>query len=359
MRWGILLSIMILFCCQTPVTAGLKIENKGKVMLSDDVLLANTSSYCITEDNKIIVTDSKINDVKIYNIDGHWLKSFGRRGFGPNEFGLIVSCDYSARRLVISDAVQKKIFVYDRKGEMDFERTKDIRLPSIGTCIQLYDNTVYLANESVSPEGKFFGFSAVQLNNDKQIIYILPAFVKYGLKSDDEYKKEFLEKREFALIGAVARFDIADNFAYYFWEGDLRILKIDLKTKTYISFGEKTANYSKPKVTQKMIDIFSSGDMKRYSMEKSKMSYVRGIFVASKYAIVIYSAEKKNDDEDTPYIAQFYTLKGQFVEEHRLPGKCSSQFCFDKKSNMLYTTIYTEDENLDSRIAVQKFKIYE
>ena len=91
----------------------------------------------------------------------------------------------------------------------------------------------------------------IDLTND-QTTFLLPSYHKYGLKSFDEYETKYHRKSDIRTIGIVVFFDIQGDDVYFVWEGDLKILKINMKSGKLVFFGKKPSHYIKPFATKEM-----------------------------------------------------------------------------------------------------------
>ena len=330
-----------------------------KIKISGDVILQVSISMSVTEDNLFLVVDFKGGDVKIYNSSGVLQKVIGRKGYGPNEFAQPLFCHYSDRKFIISDVGQRKIFIYDRKGNNQFIRSKEIFAFSVGSDLYLKETKLYIAGNKNTEDGISHEFFAVDLEKNDNYIYLLPGYMKYGLSSEDEYKTKIFKKPEISAIGGSAYFDIQGDFAYYLWEGDLKIFQINLKTKSVSTFGKKTSNYIKPYASNRLINSFSSRESHKIRLkERSKMSYVRGVFTNHKSILVIYEARDSNYN-DLGYMMQFYTLDGHFVKETRMPQKPGFAMCYDKSKNVLYSVTSVPEGDFDESHYILKYTIHD
>jgi hypothetical protein len=260
-----------------------------KIKLSSDILLQVSISLCVTEDNLFLVVDFKGGDVKIYKSSGELVGILGSKGFGPNEFAQPLFCHYSDKKFVISDNGQRKIFIYDRKDKLKFIRSKEIFANSVGNDHYLKNNTIYIAGYKTPIDGINYQFYALNFEKNDQYTYYLPGYLKYGLNSEEDLKKELFRKPDISAIGGLAYFDIHGDFAYYIWGGDLKIFKINLKTKAMKTFGEKTSNYIKPYASKRLLNSFGRGTIQSANItgtERKKMSYVRQIFTTKKHVLV-------------------------------------------------------------------------
>lgn len=350
----------MIFLMSNVIILGYKIDF-DKIKITGDEFLQVSISFCITEDNLFLVIDFKGGDVKIYNSNGALLKVLGRKGYGPNEFAQPLFCHYSNKRLIISDNGQRKIFVYDRKEKLNFIRSKEIFALSVGSDLFLDENNIYIAGARKNKDDITYQFFAVDINKDDKYTYYLPGYLKYGLRSENEFKRELLRKPEISSIGGRAYFDIHGDFSYYIWEGDLKIFKINLKTKTISTFGEKSSNYIKPYASKKLINAFGMSSKQAANIrgtEREKMSYVRQIFTTKKHVLVIYEA-RDSKHNDLGYMMQFYTLDGQFVKEISMPRKPGFALCFDKHKNILYSITAVPEGDLDESHYILKYTIHE
>lgn len=253
--------IIIIFQCILIIstsTFGVKIEPDKKIKLSKKVLLQFPLSFCVTEDDLILISDFKAGDVKIYNNRGQLVKVLGREGYGPNEFAKPFFCFYTQRKFIIADSGQRRIFFYDRKDKFDFVRTKEVLPPNIGFQFYVKNNKLFIAGTARDKDTKPYEFYMINLEKDHPYTYYLPGQMKYGLNSVEQYNTHLLRKPELSTIGTHAQFDIQGNFAYYSWEGDLKIFKINLETKEIKTFGKKSSYYIKPYASQKLINAFQT-----------------------------------------------------------------------------------------------------
>jgi hypothetical protein len=306
------------------------------------------------------VVDFKGGDVKIYKSNGELAGVFGSKGYGPNEIGQPLFCHYSNKKFVVSDVGQKKIFIYNRKSKFKFVRSKEIFALSVGDDLYLEKNKIYIAGYKTPIDDINYQFFSLDLEKNDQYTYYLPGYLKYGLNSEDELNKELFRKPDISAIGGHSYFDIHGDFAYYIWEGDLKIFKINLNTKTISTFGKKTANYIKPYASKRLINTFgirSKKSAKIRSQERNKMSYVRQIFASKKHVLVIYEARDSNHN-DLGYMMQFYTLDGNFVKEIVMPRKPGPGMCFDKQKNVLYSITPVPEGDLDESHYILKYKIH-
>lgn len=338
------------------VAFGLDIHLSDTINLSDKVLLQSPISFCVTEDDLFLVVDFKAGDVKIYNYKGELETVLGKKGAGPNEFVQPLFCYYTNRKFILSDVGQRKIFFYERCDNFIFERKKSISCLDSGEDFFLKENILFMSGNRISEDGKYYSFYAFNIDKNGDYKYFLPSYLKFGLSSENEHRTELIKKSDLATIGVKGMFDMNGGFAYYAWEGDLKVFRIDLKTGEIKTFGKKMAHFKKPYTTQKLIDSFFSRQVDIVRRERAKMSYVKQIFTSNSYVMVIYTIPSKNN-EDNVYMVQFLKMDGTFVQEVVLPGKATNTMWFDKQKSFLYTMNFEQDANLNEHMYILKYKI--
>jgi len=314
-------------------------------------------SFCVTGEKDFIIVDYKAGDVKVFNKNGSHIQTIGRKGYGPNEFAEPFFAFYNNETLTVTDVEQRKIFFYQRKGKSGFVRVKTLTTMSVGKENYLDGNNIYIAGFAKDKDGIPHEFFRININtNDRS--FFLPGHLKYGLSSLAQYKTELFKKREIGCIGTGGMFDIEGGFAYYVWEGDLKILKINLKTKAIKSFGKKMPHYVTPYATPKLINAYYSRNGKYVVSQRSKMSYVRNIIATKKFILLFYFSPDKERNKTRPFV-QFYTLDGKFIREQSLEKFNSSMLAFDETKNILYAYDNIVNEELEETNFVLEYRLLE
>jgi hypothetical protein len=172
------------------------------------------------------------------------------------------------------------------------------------------------------------------------------------LKSVDEYETKYRKEPDIRAIGIKGVFDVHQDNVYFAWEGDLRIVKINIKSGAIRTYeGKKQpGKYVKPHAFRGLLDSLLSRDRYRHQIERQKMSYVRNIFITNReHILVIYEGPGEAN-----FRAQFYTLDGKFLDEVPLPGKPSYRMYLNKEKNILYSLA-----NRGVEYFILKYKILE
>jgi len=352
----ILLVIFIVFT--TGTLPGFNIKLIDKIPLAQETgLLENVWDFCVTGDHLFLVPDYKAGNVKIFGPNGNLVKVLGRKGFGPDELLKPAYCFYDKEKdkFGVFDFGTRKIFIYNRIGKTGFERVKEIYCLAGATGIQLKDNKLLVSGYKSGSSGTHYDFYYVDLTND-QTTFLLPSYYKYGLISWHQFKTQYINNPGIKAIGIAAWFDICGDNAYFAWEGDLRIIKIDITSGEIDFFGEKPSHYIKPFASKSLLEARRTMNFKIIESEWDKMSYIKDIFASSKYVLVIYKGPVKPGSESN-YWMQFYTLAGNYLEDIPIPGNPGSRMCFDKDKDILYSLSSEVDEELFERYFVLEYKL--
>jgi len=312
--------------------------------------------FAVTEDETFIITDRKDEKIRIFDNSGSHLKSWGTRGQGPGEFQAIGWSDYSKPYFILLDLRTSKIFVYQRKGLSDFKLTNEIRFEVQSTYnIAIDNNRIFFDGTTISNKNLFY-ISSKDLNG-KNPDYFLPTAVRYGLSPEKDYAKPMAA---FAGIYGTP-FGYLDTFQgsiYSVWIGELKIIKIDIKTKKWEIFsGEKTNNYRQPKIVY--IDSHSP-KAEKLKKDKENLSWVRGVFADKNLMSLLYLNFDRNESIWTP-ILQLYNPNGTFLTEEILHESfeqdSSLKYFYNRENGCLYILIDIISETGDVEFEIHKYKI--
>lgn len=86
----------------------------------------------INEDGQLYLLDFDEARVILYDTDGSQIKTFGRKGKGPGEFGLPMGMFYQKGKLYIQDMLTQSISVFSKDGSFE----KRVKLPERGLKMQ-------------------------------------------------------------------------------------------------------------------------------------------------------------------------------------------------------------------------------
>ena len=307
----------------------------------------NPWAFCVTDDEIFMIPDYEAGNIKIYEINGQYLElvnTLGKKGYyGPDKLAKPIYCFYNKdeNKFGVMDLGIRKIFIYDRIGRIDFKRVKEIRCWRGATDFQLIGNKLYISGFKMSQSGEYYALYSIDLNDDRTTL-LLPSYYKYGFESFDELTKEYY-KQHIIEIGIEGWFSAHNDNLYFVWEGDLRIMKLNIISGELMlddTFGEQSPHYIKPYASKELIKAHQKGDYDTIISEKSKMSYIKNIFTTSDNILVIYEGPADvNMDSSvvTNFRIQFYTLRGDFIKEELLEGQPDPKMWFDIDRKILYS----------------------
>lgn len=364
-KYAALLLAASLFFVTTPPTFGavnVKVIEKFKFSTGDEFPKVPLS-LSVTEDGLIIIPDILSGDVKIYENVGDALKlikTLGRKGFGIDEFIRPAYCFYDkdSGKFGLIDYGKAEIVIYDRIGRLEFRHTYSASCPYKGHDIQLINgNIILVSGYKLDQNGKPYDLYYYRLNDlpsdlqqdkqdnlaDVQPTFLLPSYLKYDLNNPQEYTTKLLVEDEITSIGTEGWFDVQGESIYFVWEGDLRILKMNINSmERPIVFGQKTPRYIKPSFSEEVLNVRRSGDRKKFQSEMDRKSYIRNLFANQKFVIVVLEGPGKSN-----LWLQFYSLDGDLLKEEPLPGQPGPGWvmAFDKDNDILYSLSLKENND--------------
>lgn len=341
------------------------VEPAGKLEFSTDVEIPSTLwSFCITETGLVIIPDQEKGNIKIYEKSGNRLalaKIPDGGEFGKKDLSAPAFCFYNKNegKFGVLDFGKKEVIVYDRIGKKDFVRAYTAPCPGKGFDVQLSGNKLVISGYITSDENvpnELYYFNLEDLPRESQpyeFSTIPPTFL---LNSEYKYNSTNTNNTDIFTIGTKGWFDIQGDNIYYAWEGDLRIIEINIKTGEKSTFDDgrrERPHYIRPYISEDMRTARKNRDFNVLQKEKGRMSFVRNIFATSKYVLAIVEGPVRG--KDNPYWMEFYTLDGKFIKETPFPGQASWMMYFDKDEEVLYSLI---DREKNSRPFIVKYKIF-
>lgn len=243
-------------------------------------ILKNPCPICIGYDNTLYIGD--VNYCVVYNYDknGEYIKSFGKKGQGPEEYGAVHHLAAFKGGLALEDGENMRISIIDNKGKQTnsfkiFKSYSDIAISEDekilvsprreNHLIEILDNKGQIIGslgEKLKFKNKHVALNEVFIQaNSKGDIYVawkyFPIVKKYsqrgGFEAEydigDQGIRELIKKNKSAsdsvmksnrisLMGIINCFFLSDNYFYVFLYGNdrARIVEYDYR-------GEKTAIY--------------------------------------------------------------------------------------------------------------------
>jgi len=349
--------ILILFFLLPTVLAEVKPLKEITLATNDEVFISRPGSFIVTQDNIFFIFDSQASNIKIFDETGKLLKVFGRNGLGPDEFVKPFLSAYKEPYICIGDFGRKTFFLYKRLKGSNLQFVQKFHLIGMAYDFHFIDEqNLLVAGYKMSNNNKEYNLYEYNFHTLKFNL-VLPIETAYGYASYNKYHKDFLEKLSY--IGLFQYCDISKDSIYLVSTADIRIMKIDRKTKEITHFGHKSQNYIQPYLTSEIIRAYNQRKNFQLYKLKNKMSYIRDIFVTESGLIGIVYFGPIKENIGNPVVLQLYNSKGAFISEnlmiYTLTGHHNELFSYYKKDNDHLYILETEtSEGFD-----QFHKIYE
>jgi hypothetical protein len=361
-----LISILFIFLNGNAVVWGADFNLSEEIQISEveGELPQKFVSFCVTNEELFLIPDFKEGDVKVYEKNEGFLKlkhTIGKKGYGSNDFSKPTYCFYDNDELefAVLDHGIRKIFIYDHIGYLDFKRVDEVPCLYGGSDIQLSNNKLFIAGYISDQDKWHYELYSIDLSNRKTT-FILPSYYKFGFKSFREFEIQIAQNVDIRVIGINGWFDIYSENAFFVWEGNLKIIKVNVESGEGHPkfFGEKPPHYVKPHSTDKLIQGQKKRRVDTINREKAEMSYVRNVFTSpkSKYILVIYEGPASRNKKGYSRL-QFYSLDGDFIKEVPIQLGSAPKMWFNKEKNILYA-LSKNPETTGQRYFILKYKIY-
>ena len=293
----------------------------------------------------------------LYNQNGRFLKSWKTVGQGPGEYQGMWRNDYSKPYMGVLDLRVQKLILYRRVGLSDFQWIEDIFSASRHVKNFKLDKDKIIFDGPVFYKNSYY-FIHIRDLQSKKDEYYLPAAVRYGQKPGADYQKPDGEFRR--LWGPPWSYlDVFDGYVYSAWIGMLNVIKINMITKEWTTFGHKTENYSQPKVWKvSMADLKKAS---RWSKEnRAKFSFVTGVFADRDMVGLIYMNHNSKKSCWEP-VLQHYDGVGVFVKEEKLAGVQNTwprlDYYYSRDTGCLYVLNMTEFDSGEVEFEILKYQI--
>jgi len=316
-------------------------------------------SFCVTEDKFFLFPDTQAGTIRIFGKEENFLKFLRAFGPGNEAFFQPVYCFYSHSegKLGVIDYGSRKGFIFKRDGVVGFEPIKTFECRNFGYDIKFAGDgkQIIMSGYVTDKENRPFDLYSIDIETGR-IEYLLPSHEKFGLKTHEAYAEEYFIKQTLPAIGIKAFIDIQGDDLFFVWEGALRIIKLNIRSKEIARvFGQETPYYNKP-IGSRFNIFYKNMDFHSILKEQKTFAYVRNIFATSRLVYVVYETGKKNEGDVSTFRLQTYTAEGVFLTDVPIPGTCGRQMWFDKESYELYA--FTDGAGTGKgEFAILKYKI--
>ena len=349
-------SIILLSCLVLPAVELKKIDT---VLLApgegEDDFIAAAAPFAVTEDDLYLIPDYKAGDIKVYDMKGRFVKRVGRRGVGPNELMEPRQSDYVDGKFVVLDMGRRQYTLYQRDKDAVLKEFKHLRSIYMGNDVAMMkDNQALFSGYVPGKDGTEWRCFTYDFNTG-QYNYLADIATFFGFSSDKEYQKA---RKDISIIGSQGYCDWWGDYAYLIWRGNLKIMKINMKTREMESFGKKTENYLQPTATERKRKALRERNLRVLGEEAGKYSDIMGLYTNKDYLLLMYNKPRVKGEEVNSRMLQFYTLDGTFINELQITHGtgCVLFLSKDKNDDILYMLHPGEAEDYQEYL-VSRFKI--
>ncbi len=292
-------------------------------------------TFCVMEGGFFLFPVPRTREIKIYKNVSGVLKQVVTLGW--EKFIRPTYCFFNKKTSILGvlDSGARKIFLYNRIGSVDFALVKVLDCPLLGYDFMLTGDEgrqLVVAGVIKDKEDKNKVHSLYCINTEtNELDYLMTAEQKYNLKKGEDFNIRYHVEKIYPAIGLKAYFDIHEEHLFFAWEGELRIIKFDLRTKKIVNvFGRDRPHYRKPD-GKRLAGYRQRGDMDTWRQEVKKYSYITNVLAVTGNIFVTYTTSKGSGN----YRLQAYTRDGEFLDDVPIPGRVGAM-CFNNKTSELY-----------------------
>lgn len=324
----------------------------GQVELTGkEDLIGSLGVLAVTEDEWFVISDPKDTNIKLFDAAGKFVKSWGRKGQGPGEFETIGVMSYKKPFLIVPDSSRRAVQIFERKAPSDFQRIyhiTNIPVSDPRRRFDIYKDNLLVDEVIKDKQGIAYHLYLKGMTSSDPIL-IMPWAIRYGMDTKDDFMAKHSAFAELGL--GMSFFDVVGDDAYYAWEGEMRIIKINLKSKTWAFFGKETKNYIRPDLS----------DRQSHRPAEGRYSRIFGVY-ADESKVLLGFANPNPDWKRLKVFFQVYDLNGVFLGE--IPFSDSAEFAdilryvYHRQSGSIFVPITIVDEKgIDVHFVVKKYRI--
>lgn len=148
--------------------------------------------------NRILINDQKVNKIFMFDSNGNFIKTFGRPGQGPGEFGNPFTLTADSEFIYVGDNSNRRIHFFDFDGNLildikmfkslfDLERGKNGLFYGVPLRSLSEDNLVDVLNEN----GEIVNSIGVRKYGDKDSNWQIPNMTNISLNENNELYMAF------------------------------------------------------------------------------------------------------------------------------------------------------------------------
>lgn len=106
--------LLATYLCLSDFDTAFRLEKKIAFEETEEVALLSVRSIARDREGRLFVIDSRAGNLKVFDEQGKVLRSIGRRGEGPGEFGAPVGITLWKNQIFVQDMLRARIHIFDK-----------------------------------------------------------------------------------------------------------------------------------------------------------------------------------------------------------------------------------------------------
>ena len=357
--YNLRMRIFIFLLVISNLAFGISFNLKEKILLdSKTCILQYNTGIALLDNGSILFSDGRACDFKIFNKKGELLKTFGRKGEGPDEFFGNYLVDYNDGRAVIMNRGRVELIVYEIDNKLDFIKRKSFGLFALDASMH-NDKIVLCRLPMLDPNGTMFSCFKLDLET-KKIDYLIPTRMIFGENPVELKSDQTNQMQDVAALNLNSYCDMQAQFSFMVWQGNWQVMKLDMNTKKLTRFGKKPEHYIQPYASRDLKQSFQAGNYKKVEEIYQNMSWMVDVIAWKEFIFAFYVTYDREFSRWQTYV-QVYNGKEELLLNTKLEGLYSLErfvsIQMNKKSGQLIGLAHFLDGNGEDQYKILKYEI--
>lgn len=211
------------------------------ILSQEDEIIASAYDLAVTKEENFFLSDLYDQKLKLYDRKGQFIKSWKMRGQGPGEYQSMGKINFMDPYLGILDRPGFKLVLYEFKISQELEWVKNIQSESQSLSNFQFSDNMVIFDGLVMDENVHYYLNIHNLK-EKMQTPLLPAHVRFSQSPKKGVLSPGGPYAEYSgQWGPIKGYlDVYDKHIYSTWSGKSEIIKIDMDTKKWVVFNQKT-----------------------------------------------------------------------------------------------------------------------
>lgn len=310
--------------------------------------IAEPGDMAVDRNEIIFITDKKASNIKIFDQNGKLLKTFGRKGEGPDEFQMPFTIDCYKNIFCVFDSGSSFYSIYNYSPEYEMKLENKFSFYTDATQFVIREKNIISNDYYLGREKEYRGVVLDYQGKVESKLMEIP-YPRNDAKNRFFIGKAFLDVSE-------------SNKIYYVRKKNLKIYIFNKKGKQIKTFGVKPKFYSLPEMTNQYDNALrTSGNLRTaYTNWYRSFTWVSGLAILEDSILIILS-DFNSRLKEWEHWYQIYDLHGNLLEKAtkiKEIGSSSQLFFMDSNQK---DSIYILESigEIEPKYKFYKFKITE